>query len=57
MKKQILSLGKALNKAEQKEVKGKGMGISCLELGWNENTCERGWNPEDTTMASYFKCC
>ncbi|CAM1355154.1 hypothetical protein [Tenacibaculum halocynthiae] len=57
MKKSILKLGKVLKKAEQKEVKGKGMKISCLELGWNEDTCETGWNPEDATKASYFKCC
>ncbi|TDQ23973.1 hypothetical protein [Tenacibaculum caenipelagi] len=33
MKKQILNLGKALNKADQKQINGGGFG-SCYQDGW-----------------------
>jgi hypothetical protein len=35
MKKQILNLGKALNKAEQKEING-GYKRQCIEDPWND---------------------
>ncbi len=45
MKKQILNLGKTLNKAEQKEING-GLGIFCKHDGHcahlPESTCRQG---------------
>ncbi|WP_103071256.1 hypothetical protein [Aquimarina sediminis] len=59
MKKQILDLGKALNKAEQKTINGGYMPATCEELGWNEYTCNyvQMHNGGMSTDPNYAKCC
>ena len=56
MKKSILNIGKALNKAEQKTVNGGKGGIRCTDdshcpshmfcgifLGWSYGLCQKKW--------------
>ncbi|CAM1350215.1 hypothetical protein [Tenacibaculum crassostreae] len=59
MKKSILNLGKALNKAEQKIINGGYMHATCEDLGWNDNTCYQcQWDFESCWLQSgYKKCC
>ncbi len=56
MKNQILNLGNALNKSEQKQINGGNMDATCEELGWNEYTCANV-GPEDQVDRNYYKCC
>ena len=52
MKKQILNLGKVLNKAEQKEVNGGVGGYSCYQDG--RQCCQTG--PNGFTFCDAGKC-
>lgn len=54
MKKQILNLGKALNKNTQKEVNGGKMDITCEDFGWTLARCEAANGSFDPM---YRKCC
>ena len=56
MKKSILNLGKALNKANQKQINGGKMEATCEELGWNEVSCANV-GPEDQPDYNYQRCC
>jgi hypothetical protein len=47
MKKSILNIGKALNKAEQKEINGGATGRAC------SNNCHNGCLPNETCVQVY----
>jgi len=52
MKKSILNLGKALNKAEQKEIKGSRTSI-CHTIG---RECKYDYNCGPHHLSCYMKC-
>ena len=54
MKNSILNFGKALNKTEQQTINGRGMEVSCEELGLIGSGC---MTTGAMNQAFYSKCC
>ena len=57
MKKQILNLGKALHKADQKEINGGYIMPDCEDVGWGDYQCSLAEHNPPIYDKWYRKCC